>query len=97
MSVAMASILRVFFMPKTERKVYSVNQRGEKRWKQRKKQKRVKGRVNSGKKWEHWNELERCVRSYMCVRWQYTTLSRSAVSISKIASRKISPARGDLL
>jgi hypothetical protein len=81
MSVAIASILKVFFMTKKERKVYNVKQRGKRR-EQRKREKRVKGRVNSGKKRKHWNVLGRCVRSYMYVRWQYTILSRSAVSIS---------------
>jgi len=52
MSVAIASILKVFFMTKKECKVYNVKQRG-KRQEQRKREKRVKGRVNSGKKQKH--------------------------------------------
>ena len=52
MSVAIASILKVFFMTKKERKVYNVKQRGKRRV-QRKRGKRVKGRVNSGKKRKH--------------------------------------------
>ena len=52
MSVAIASILKVFFMTKKERKVYNVKQRGKQR-EQRKREKQVKGRVNSGKKRKH--------------------------------------------
>jgi hypothetical protein len=87
MSVAIASILKVFFMTKKERKVYNVKQKGMRR-EQRKREKRIKGRVNSGKKRKHWNVLGWCVRSYMYVRRQYTILFRSAVSISRECIRK---------
>jgi hypothetical protein len=84
MSVAIASILKVFFMTKKERKVYNVK---GKRREHRNREKRVKGKANSGKKQKHWNVLGRCVRSCM-YDGSAPSFPGPAVSISRESIRK---------
>src|SRR6266851_3950968 len=111
MRMAMASIMKVFLMKKKRKERGMMLSKGKKSGRRRRREAGLSQRQR--KLWDQaeeveglecscWDVLGRCVRSYMHVRWQYGTHSRSAehqafCSVSRQCIRKTPRVRGNLL